>query len=170
MQEGLQASTEERDAHEESFISAFVEPHRIKRMLYLRTRKKGRSKFLAELASLYFLRGERCVHLPSNIPHPTIVRLLKGAGSPDICYAVSTCNYSEGVLLPMLTAIDNTDFDGGMLVSCIAGELAYCCGEDGPPRLIVSLNPDRIKRHLEWLEQHALSDENVKEFQSERHE
>lgn len=134
--------------HEEAFIRRFVNKKRKGRLLELRKSERGWKVVLKELHGTSYLDEKWVVPIPAWASAADIVRWLYLARAPRVAYVFSRYAYAEGAFVPIEEAVEQSFLDSGMVISCKAGELAYCAGEDAVPRVIVMLRAEELNRMI----------------------
>lgn len=113
--------------HEEQFAHSFIVPEKRARYLSLLESKRGRKKLLEGFYHCHDLDTRYAKPLPaSQASDQAIEKLLKSKGAPEVCYVMSADSSLDGREMFLSEALFETVCgDGGTLISCIAGKLAY---------------------------------------------
>jgi hypothetical protein len=133
------------DAHEIAFIQSFIEKRRVVRLMEARGAKKHRHTFLEELTYFASAKPEMTITVSGGLGYCNVAELLRNLGAPDAVYVASTINHKSGAEVDIYEALEDADYDGGTLISCLAGKLCYCVGEYGLPKLILTTKPERVR-------------------------
>jgi len=126
--------------HTESLIKAFISPERAERYLGLLRKRDGRRKLRAQLAHCRDLDPRFARSLEgADSTVEGIERLLRRAGAPPTCYALSENGELDGRELELHDALDEVVGRGmGTFLSCLPGRLAYFEGEGLRERYLLS--------------------------------
>ncbi len=113
--------------HEELFARSFILSGRNERYLSLLKSKRGRKKLLERFYHCHDLDARFAKLLPPNQQSAqAIEKLLKSKGAPEMCHVMSADSSLDNREMSLSEALMETvGGDGGTLISCIAGKLAY---------------------------------------------
>jgi len=113
--------------HEEQFAHSFIVPEKRARYLSLLESRRGRKKLLDGFYHCHDLDSRFAKPIPSSQQSAqAIERLLKSKGAPEMCHVMSADASLDNREMPLSEALTETvGGDGGTLISCIAGRLAY---------------------------------------------
>ena len=115
------------NTHEEQFAKTFIQPEKRARYLSLLQSKRGRKKLLDGFYHCEDLDSRFARPIPSDQQSAQAVELLlKSKGAPDLCHVMSADSALDNREMSLTEALRETvGGDGGTLISCIAGKLAY---------------------------------------------
>lgn len=127
-------------------VSNFFNKKIQKRILYELTIPKKRRKIFWRLASSPDeVLDQRYIHSfelkNGKGPNDLLNMLIQHGASREKCYVMSDMSDLDGKYVSLQEAIDTMVYEGvPLIISCIAGKLAYFEGEEGygpPPRYIL---------------------------------
>lgn len=130
------------DNAERQFVQAFVHPGKRGRYLELLSTKRGRGRFISDLAHHLELHPASVLPIsPSEQTPSLIARRLRSLGAQEQCYLFSESSSLDRAVLPLADALEQVvGGQMGTIVYCNRG-LAYFEPEGPGGRLILFRQP-----------------------------
>ena len=124
---------------EEAFVRAFVAPSKQDRILGFLRNDKGRRKVLLSLPHFPHFDSRFAHRIASRLQTPqAILAALKSKQAPDICYVISAHPSLDQTKQALAEVLDEVvGWQGGTILSCVPGRLAYYEGEHRGDRLLL---------------------------------
>lgn len=134
--------------HEQKLISAFIAKEMQDRYRFLLGSRdpKRRDECLDRLNHCRDLNEKYVTWLPRDPRSTTrqveIEALLRAKGCPTLVYVLACSCAADGKTMTLHEAMEATMHAGwGTIISCVPGELAYYCDEEGERRAILERKP-----------------------------